>query len=81
VGEALNTVANDLRRNSFFCGRPVSTRGQLPDQVCKRIIREGGCDHIWQVFTFDDRGNQRLVKVRSLYDRKCGPDALLGAPG
>lgn len=81
---AISTVAADLRRNRFACAAAprdlADNRGVPPAQVCRRTITAAGCTHTWQVHLFDNMSDRRLAHTRSLYDRSCGADDLLGGP-
>lgn len=84
VGLALSAVAADLRRSEFACAlapRAPDGRGDPPAQICRRTASSSGCTHTWQVHLFDVSGDQRLTRTRSLYDRSCNSDGLLGGPG
>lgn len=82
VGLPLASVSGDLRRNDFNCSaappRAEGNRGDPPAQVCRKTTTANGCTHTWQVHLF---GDETLVRTRSLYDRRCGGDGLLGGPG
>jgi hypothetical protein len=83
-GVALSAVNADLRRHEFSCGpapRADNGRGAPPAQVCRRTITANSCTHTWQVHLFDEGSAGRLARTRSLYDRRCGSDGLLGGPG
>lgn len=84
AGLALSAATADLRRNEFACApalRAPDGRGDPPAQICRRAASSSGCTHTWQVHLFDASGDQRLARTRSLYDRSCGGDGLLGGPG
>jgi hypothetical protein len=78
AGATLYSVMEDLRRQSFVCAPSTAARGDPPDQVCRRTIKEAGCTHTWSIFLYDSGGNQRLARTRGLYDERCGGDGLLG---
>lgn len=81
-GLALSTVSSDLRRNEFNCiDNRDNTRGEPPDQICRKTVTVDGCTHTWQVHLFDENNNAILMRTRGLYDRRCGGDGLLGGPG
>lgn len=83
-GAAIRTVAADLRRNRFTCAAPApdlaDNRGRPPVQVCRRAQTVQRCTHTWQVHLFDNMSDGRLAHTRSIYDRRCGDDGLLGGP-
>ena len=79
LGASLSAISADLRKNGFACAPGAASRGDPPDQVCKRRQRIQSCGYTWQVFLYDDTGAQSLSRVRALYDKDCG-DALLGGP-
>lgn len=82
AGLPLTSVSGDLRRNDFNCAaappRAEGNRGDPPAQVCRKTTTANGCTHTWQVHLF---GDAALARTRSLYDRRCGGDGLLGGPG
>jgi hypothetical protein len=81
-GLTLASVGADLKKNKFSCAASaVAGSGDPPDQVCRRSIKVEGCAHTFQVHLFDDKGQGQLARVRSLYDRTCAEDGLLGGPG
>lgn len=81
-GLALSTASSDLRRNAFNCAdNRDTTRGDPPDQICRKTVTVEGCTHTWQVHLFDEDNNAILLRTRGLYDRRCGGDGLLGGPG
>jgi len=80
-GAALPAIEADLRRSGFACAPPASRRGDPPAQACRRAVRAQGCSHTFQVHLFDQSRDNRLARVRALYDRQCGGDGLLGGPG
>lgn len=76
-GMMLSQVSADLRSNQFQCqAGGASDRGNPPAHVCRRVEREGGCEHTWQVHLFAE--GQTLARTRAIYDRTCGDDGLLG---
>lgn len=79
-GQSLPVVWSDLRGQGFVCSPPSSARGDPPDQACRKRVMVGGCEYTWQVMTYDSAGDQRLARLRSLFDRRCGRDGLLGGP-
>lgn len=81
-GLALSTAASDMRNNEFNCAdNRDTTRGDPPDQICRKTVTVEGCTHTWQVHMFDENNNAVLLRTRGLYDRRCGSDGLLGGPG
>lgn len=74
AGTDIAGAAAELSRQNFVCAPPRATIGEPPAQICRRRLDAGGCAHTWQVFFYPDR------PARGLYDRACGPDALLGGP-
>ncbi len=84
AGAAITTIAADLRRNRFACAAPprdlADNRGAPPVQVCRHVVTAQGCTHTWQVHLFDNMGDRRLARTRSLFDRRCGDEGLLGGP-
>jgi hypothetical protein len=82
AGLALSAVSADMRRNQFSCGAapPLAEggRGDPPAQVCRRTVTSNGCTHTWQVHLYQESG--QLERTRSLYDRRCGGEGLLGGP-
>lgn len=84
AGIAVSDAAADLRRSEFNCGDAPPQdqgRGDPPAQVCRRTVTLNGCTHTWQVHLFDENNDERLVRTRGLYDRRCGNEGLLGGPG
>lgn len=83
VGAPLAAIGADLRRNDFACApnRDGAGRGDPPDQICRKAVAVESCTHTWQVLLFDAEGNGVLARMRTLYDRHCGGDGLLGGPG
>lgn len=83
AGLQMAAVSSDLRRNEFNCGaappRAEGNRGDPPAQVCRKTTTANNCTHTWQVHLYDTDG--ALARTRSLYDRRCGGDGLLGGPG
>jgi hypothetical protein len=82
AGLALSDATADLRRSEFTCGDAPPQdqgRGNPPAQVCRRTITANSCTHTWQVHLFAT--NSSLTSARSLYDRRCGNEGLLGGPG
>lgn len=83
AGLPIAAVSSDLRRNEFNCSdappRASGNRGDPPEQVCRKTTTANGCTHTWQVHLFGP--GQDLARTRSLYDRRCGGDGLLGGPG
>lgn len=82
AGLELSAVVADLRRNQFNCAAaPASTRGDPPAQICRRTVTESGCTHTWQVHLYGAPADvSDLARTRSLYDKRCGGDGLLGGP-
>lgn len=84
AGAAITAVAADLRRNRFSCAPPApdlaDNRAVPPVQVCRRTQTVQSCTHTWQVHLFDNMSDRRLARTRSLYDRRCGDNGLLGGP-
>lgn len=80
AGLELTAVVGDLRRNQFTCAAGQAGRGDPPAQICRRTLTESGCTHTWQVHLYDEAGNAELARTRSLYDKRCGGDGLLGGP-
>lgn len=81
AGAALNTVSADLVRNNFACAAGPTGRGDPPDRVCTRTVREPACVHTWRVMLFADGQASSLSRTRGAYDRVCrdGDDGgLLG---
>jgi predicted small secreted protein len=83
AGLQLSAVTADMRRNEFTCAPPSrgDGRGDPPAQVCRKTVTVSGCTHTWQAHLFDANNDARLARTRSLYDRRCGGDGLLGGPG
>lgn len=84
AGIAISDATADLRRTEFNCGDAPPQdqgRGDPPAQVCRRTVTLNGCTHTWQVHLFDQNNDERLVRTRGLYDRRCGNEGLLGGPG
>ena len=82
AGIAISDAAADLRRTEFSCGDAPPQdqgRGSPPAQVCRRTITLNGCTHTWQVHLFG--AEEHIASTRSLYDRRCGNEGLLGGPG
>jgi hypothetical protein len=77
-GMPLNAATADLEKHKFNCGKPNSTGGDPPAQVCRRPMKANGCDHTWQVHLFTEAGQAAVSRARGLYDRACGADDLLG---
>jgi hypothetical protein len=81
-GMPLSVAVADQKKNRFSCAAATAAAGgDPPDQVCRRTVRLEGCTHTFQVHLFDQDGDKKLARVRSLYDRTCGGDGLLGGPG
>jgi hypothetical protein len=84
AGLALSDASADLRRSEFNCGDAPPQdqgRGNPPAQVCRHTVTAPSCTHTWQVHLFEQDGGGRLASARSLYDRRCGNEGLLGGPG
>ena len=83
TGIPLSAVSSDLRRNDFVCAenRDDAGRGTPPVQICRKALTAENCTHTWQVHLFNAAGNSALARTRTLYDRHCGSDGLLGGPG
>lgn len=83
AGLPLSAVMADLRGAQFACAapNPGDGRGDPPAQVCRRAINANNCRHTWQVHVWDAQNDARVSRTRALYDRSCGDDGLLGAPG
>jgi len=81
VGAALATVSADLTRNNFTCAAGPGGRGDPPDRVCTRTVREPTCVHTWRVMLYADAQPASLSRTRGAYDRVCrggDDDELLG---
>jgi hypothetical protein len=80
AGAALATVSADLTRNNFACQPGPTGRGDPPDRICRRTVREPQCVHTWQVMLYADGQGARLSRTRGTYDRACrdDDDGLLG---
>jgi len=81
AGAALATVSADLTRNNFACAAGPAGRGDPPDRVCTRTVREPACVHTWRVMLYADGQASALSRTRGAYDRVCreGDDSgLLG---
>lgn len=79
AGGTLARATGDLSANRFSCAAAsTESRGEPPDQVCRRTISEAGCTHTWQVMLYEQRG--ALSRARGGYDRVCRAedDGLLG---
>lgn len=83
TGIPLSAVSADLRRNEFACAenRDTAGRGTPPAQICRKAVAVDNCTHTWQVHLFNASGANTLARTRTLYDRRCGDDGLLGGPG
>lgn len=79
-GAALSSVAADLTRNNFACVAGPGGRGDPPDRICSRAVREPSCVHTWQVMLYADGQASALSRTRGTYDRSCRDDdsGLLG---
>ncbi|MEJ0023908.1 MAG: hypothetical protein WDN76_11110 [Alphaproteobacteria bacterium] len=77
-GAPLAGAMKDLEGNKFGCAAPKAGGGDPPDQVCRRVLKAGGCSYTYQVHLFDDPGKKGLSRVRGLYDKACGEDLLGG---
>jgi hypothetical protein len=78
AGAPMALVNKDLAENRFPCGAAPQTKGDPPDQVCKRTIKAGGCTYTFQVHLYNDAGKTGIARVRGLYDKACGEDLLGG---
>jgi hypothetical protein len=81
AGLAVRDVAADLRDNDFNCRNERGAGAETPTQVCRKTETVSDCTHTWQVHIFDTEGDNVFARARSLYDRRCGGDGLLGGPG
>jgi hypothetical protein len=77
-GAPIGSAMKDLEGNKFACAAPKAGGGDPPDQVCRRMLKAGGCTYTYQVHLFDDPGKKGLNRVRGLYDKACGEDLLGG---
>ncbi len=77
-GAPMANAMKDLEGNKFACAAPKAGGGDPPDQVCRRMLKTGGCTYTYQVHLFDDPGKKGLNRVRGLYDKACGEDLLGG---
>jgi hypothetical protein len=77
-GAPMASAMKDLESNKFGCAAPKAGGGDPPDQVCRRMLKAGGCTYTYQVHLFDDPGKKGLNRVRGLYDKACGEDLLGG---
>lgn len=77
-GAPMATALKDLGDNKFACAAPKAGGGDPPDQVCRRVMKAGGCTFTYQVHLFDDPGKRGLNRVRGLYDKACGEELLGG---
>jgi len=82
AGLPLSDATADLRRSEFSCAAAPPQdqgRGNPPAQVCRHTVTANSCTHTWQVHLFAQ--NESLASTRTLYDRRCGNEGLLGGPG
>lgn len=81
LGGPMPAAVTDLQTNGFRCQRSRHTLGVPPARACRRTVEQAGCRHTWQVFLYaTSQPAPNLTRVRSVYDRACDADPLLGGP-